>query len=182
VHASSAHLRQPPTSSPRLDAIILQDQLKREMRERQARYTGICPVRERIYAVVFDELIASVARDESKRGGVLRRLYAEARMSIDAYRTVYENSIEFGSRKLTQAISTKGGLAEQIEALEGDISSLQAEVAQLNRLCEGLEFREAAKAAVYEEENLETLALQAEQKQLQDLLVVLRPSKPEKGK
>ena len=45
VHATSAHLRQPPTSSPRLDAILLQDQLKREMRERQARYTGICPVR-----------------------------------------------------------------------------------------------------------------------------------------
>ena len=47
VHATSAHLRQPPTSSPRLDAILLQDQLKREMRERQARYTGICPVSPR---------------------------------------------------------------------------------------------------------------------------------------
>ena len=67
VHATSAHLRQPPTSSPRLDAILLQDQLKREMRERQARYTGICPVRERIYAAVFDDLIAAVSRDASKR-------------------------------------------------------------------------------------------------------------------
>jgi len=182
VHASSAHLRQPPTSSPRLDAIILQDQLKREMRERQARYTGICPVRERIYAVVLDELIASVGRDESKRGSLLRRLYAEARMTIDSYRTVYETSIEFGSCKLTQAIETKGTLAEEIEALEADISRLQQEVRQLTQLCEGLEHREAEKERSYEEEDPETVALQAEQKQLNDLLVALRPSKPEKGK
>ena len=41
-----------------------QEQLEREMRECQARYTGICPVRERMYAVAFDELIVAVARDE----------------------------------------------------------------------------------------------------------------------
>ena len=72
------------------------------MRERQARYTGVCPVRERIYAAVFDELIASVVRDQSKRGSLLRRLYGESRMTIDAYRSVFERSIEFGSRKLSQ--------------------------------------------------------------------------------
>merc|ERR1711998_418584 len=33
IQATSAALRQPPTSSPRLDAIILQEQLDREMRE-----------------------------------------------------------------------------------------------------------------------------------------------------
>ena len=136
VHATSAHLRQPPTSSPRLDAIILQDQLKREMRERQARYTGICPVRERIYAAVFDELIASVTRDASKRGSLLRRLYGEARMSIDAYRTVYETSIEFGSRKLTQAMVRKDGLAEDIEGLETEIAALTKEVKYLEEVRE----------------------------------------------
>ena len=52
----------------------------------------------------------------------------------------------------------------------------------MSRLCEGLEFREAEKERGYEEENAEIMALQAEQKQLQDLLVALRPSKPEKGK
>ena len=41
---------------------------------------------------------------------------------------------------------------------------------------------EAEKERGYEEENAEIMALQAEQKQLQDLLVALRPSKPEKGK
>jgi ribosome-binding ATPase YchF (GTP1/OBG family) len=74
-------------------------------------------------------VIASVARDEGKRGGLLRRLYAEARMTIDAYRTVYEQSIEFGSRKLTQAAMTKGSLADDIEALEAKIAELRTLVA-----------------------------------------------------
>ena len=67
-HASSAALRQPPTSSPRLDAIILQEQLDREMRERQARYSGICSVRQSIFGTAFNELHGAVARNESKRG------------------------------------------------------------------------------------------------------------------
>jgi len=182
VHATSAHLRQPPTSSPRLDAILLQDQLKREMRERQARYTGICPVRERIYAVVFDELIASVARDQSKRGGLLRRVHAESRMTIDAYRAVFENSITFGGRKLTLGTAIKGNLAEEIEELEGGIAGLKKEVEHWESLCESVTHREAEKEAEYEEPSKEILDLQAEQQQLQDLLVTLRPSKPEKGK
>ena len=178
VHAMSAHLRQPPTSSPRLDAIILQDQLKREMRERQARYMGICPVRERVYANVLDELTACVGADAPKRGALLRRVTAEARMTIDAYRTVFEASIEFGSRKLTQARETKGSLAEQIEELEGGIGALQKEVSHLEALCESLEHREQQKELSYETRNPELIALEEEQAQLTSLLEVLRLSKP----
>jgi len=180
VHATSAHLRQPPTSSPRLDAIILQDQLKREMRERQARYTGICPVRERIYAAVFDELIAAVARDAPKRGALLQKLYGEARMSIDSYRTVFEMSIEFGGRKLNEAIETKGELAQHVEDLESEITELHKEIEKLTSLCESLEFREEQKALVYEEVDKEITDLQSEQQQLEDLLAVLKLSKPDK--
>ena len=181
VHAASAHLRQPPTSSPRLDAILLQDQLKREMRERQARYTGICPVRERIYAAVFDELIAAVTRDQPKRGSLLRRVHAESRMSIDSYRTVFETSIQFGGRKLTQALEKKGQLAEIIEELEGQITALKKQTTDLDNLCEGLAHREALQAAKYEEANPETVALESEKQQLEDLIKTLLPAKPVKG-
>lgn len=68
AHANSVALRQPPTSSPRLDAIILQEQLDREMRERQARYSGICSIREDIFARAADELLAAAQKDEPKRG------------------------------------------------------------------------------------------------------------------
>ena len=182
VHATAAHLRQPPTSSPRLDAILLQDQLKREMRERQARYTGICPVRERIYAAVFDELVASIGRTESKVGSLLRHVFGEARLSIDAYRTVFEHSISFGDRKLSQSKLTKGDLDDAIETLEGEITGLRQEAHHLACLCEGLEAREAEKELGYEERPKEIVDLEQEQQQLKDLLTTLRPSKAADGK
>lgn len=182
VHATAAHLRQPPTSSPRLDAILLQDQLKREMRERQARYTGICPVRERIYAAVFDELVAAIGRDSPKTGSLLRRVFGEARLSIDAYRSVFGHSTLFGDRKLSQSKLTKGDLAGAIEAYEMEISGLKTEVAYLADMCESLEAREAERELSYEERPQDVLDLEAEQQQLRDLLAALLPSKPEKGK
>uniref|UniRef100_A0A7S4BM71 TRF2/HOY1 PH-like domain-containing protein n=1 Tax=Chrysotila carterae TaxID=13221 RepID=A0A7S4BM71_CHRCT len=103
--ALAARLRKPPTSSPRLDAIILQEQLEREMRECQARYTGICPVRDRIYTAAFDELIVAIGKDEPKRGMMLRRVRDEAKLSCDNYRTVFEKSVNFGCIKLSCACS-----------------------------------------------------------------------------
>jgi len=179
--SSSGPMRQPPTSSPRLDAIVLKDQLNREMRERQAKYTGICPVREKIYVAVFDELIASVARDQSKRGVLLRRVHAEARMTIDAYRTVFESSIDFGGKKLMEAVETKGDLEERIAVLDREIAALRANVVELQNLCESLEQREEQKAKQYEVKDKEEVDLVTEKQQLEELLAVLRLSKPEKG-
>ena len=173
-------MRQPPTSSPRLDAIVLKDQLNREMRERQAKYTGICPVREQIYAVVFDELIASVARDQPKRGVLLRRVQAEACMSIDAYRTAFESSIAFGNRKLTAAVELKGDLEEVMAELDEEIAARAAEVAHLTHVCESLEHRAKKKEEGYAEDDREITELMQEKNQLEDLLKVLKASKPEK--
>jgi len=180
ANAMAARLRKPPTSSPRLDAIILQEQLEREMRECQARYTGICPVRERMYAAAFDELIVAAARDESKRGAMLRRVRDEARMSIDNYRTVFESSIGFGSVKLTEAVDSKGDLEEQVAGLEGENHGLTAEAKHLTELCEALEHRADQKAKAYEVKNKEVTELTKERQQLEDLLAVLRLSKPDK--
>ena len=50
------------TSAPatRMDVITLQERLDALLNERQARETGICPVREELYAQCFDELIRQV--------------------------------------------------------------------------------------------------------------------------
>ena len=115
-------------------------------------------------------------------GSLLRRVHAESRMTIDSYRTVFETSIQFGGRKLSQALLTKGELAETIEALEGGIALLKKEVGGLENTCEGLLHREALKEAEYEEASKEILELEAEKQQLTDLIATLKPSKPEKGK
>merc|ERR1712087_392732 len=69
------------TPATRLDVINLQENLDQRLLQRQARETGICPVREELYAQCFDEI----------------------RMTIAAYQTLYESSIAFGMRKALQA-------------------------------------------------------------------------------
>jgi len=46
-----------PTPATKLDVMHLQDELEKKLQERQARETGICPIREELYAQCFDELI-----------------------------------------------------------------------------------------------------------------------------
>ena len=46
-----------PTPATRVDVINLQDDLDVKFQNRQARETGICPIREELYSQCFDELI-----------------------------------------------------------------------------------------------------------------------------
>ena len=46
-----------PTPATRVDIINLQDELDSKLQSRQARETGICPIREELYSQCFDELI-----------------------------------------------------------------------------------------------------------------------------
>ena len=45
------------TPATRLDVITLQDELDRRLQQRQARETGICPVRRELYSQCFGNLL-----------------------------------------------------------------------------------------------------------------------------
>jgi dynein light intermediate chain len=51
------------TPATRLDVVNLQEHLDRKLQQRQARETGICPVREELYAQTFDELVRQVSEE-----------------------------------------------------------------------------------------------------------------------
>lgn len=51
----------------------------------QARETGICPVREELYAQCFDELVREVTINCAERGLLLLRVRDEMHMTIAAY-------------------------------------------------------------------------------------------------
>lgn len=55
------------------------------MSDMQARETGICPVREELYAQCFDELIRQVTINCAERGLLLLRVRDEMRMTVAAY-------------------------------------------------------------------------------------------------
>merc|ERR1719183_2976734 len=70
------------TPATRLDVINLQEQLDHKLQQRQARETGICPIREELYAQCFDELIRQVTINCAERGLLLLRVRDEIRMTI----------------------------------------------------------------------------------------------------
>ena len=64
----------------------------------QARETGICPIRERLYNECFDELIRQVTINCLERGILLMRIKKEIEMTINSYQTLYESAIAYGIR------------------------------------------------------------------------------------
>jgi dynein light intermediate chain len=59
------------TPATRLDVMNLQEQLDTKLQQRQARETGICPVRRELYSQCFDEIIRQVTINCAERGILL---------------------------------------------------------------------------------------------------------------
>ncbi len=102
------------TPATRLDVINLQEQLDHILQKRQARETGICPVRRELYSQCFDELIRQVTISCQERGLLLLRVRDEIRMSIAAYQTLYESSVAFGMRKALQGEQGKSDMEQKV--------------------------------------------------------------------
>merc|ERR1719310_742179 len=109
--------------------------------ERQARETGICPVREELYAQCFDELIRQVTINGPERGLLLLRVRDEIRMSIAAYQTLYQSSVTFGTRKQLQSEQGKAETENTIAEFEEQKRTLEARVVELKNKCEAIDER-----------------------------------------
>ena len=107
-----------PIPATRLDVCILQQELDKKLQERQARETGICPIREDLYAQTFDEIIRQVTINCAERGFLLVRVRDEVKMTILAYQTLYESSIAYGMRKAMQAEQSKAEKLNKIASLK----------------------------------------------------------------
>jgi len=131
---------QPATRS---DVIQVTTNLDQRLRERQARETGICPVRRELYQQGFDELIRQVTIECAERGLLLLRVRDEINMTLAAYQTLYQSSVAFGMRKALQAEQGKQEMLEKIENLDEEKLNLERQVADLKAKCEAIERREA---------------------------------------
>jgi len=127
----------------RLDVLHLQERLDRALRARQARETGLCPVREELYAQCFDDLIRQVTIACAERGLLLLRVRDEARTTAAAYQTLYESAVAFGMRKALQAEQGRAELTERVRSLEAENAELTRRVAEQAQRAEATERREA---------------------------------------
>ena len=159
------------TPATRLDVINLQESLDLQLQQRQARETGICPVREELYAQCFDELIRQVTINCAERGLLLLRVRDEMRMTIAAYQTLYESSVAFGMRKALQTEQGKSDMEQHIQQLEAESRDLERQVGEWRVKCESVEKREAERRKNEEENHKKEVAfLTNKAKQLQHQL------------
>ncbi|CAD8054003.1 unnamed protein product [Paramecium sonneborni] len=127
------------TPAKREDVILLQENLDKKLQQRQARETGICPIREELYAQCFDELIRQITINCAERGLLLVRVRDEIRQTIQAYQTLYESSIAFGMRKALQAEQRKTDYNNKIKQLETECQDLTKQVEKIECTIEDMQ-------------------------------------------
>ncbi|EAS06422.1 33 kDa inner dynein arm light chain, axonemal protein (macronuclear) [Tetrahymena thermophila SB210] len=119
------------TPATRTEVIQLQEDLDRKLQQRQARETGICPIREELYEQCFDELIRQITIDCRQRGLLLVRVRDEFKNQLEAYKTLYESSIAYGMRKMIDSEQKKTDMRTQIMQLERECEELSKAVDEL---------------------------------------------------
>merc|ERR1712167_274763 len=145
------------TPATRLDVISLQEQLDLKLQQRQARETGICPVREELYAQCFDELIRQITIACAERGLLLLRVRDELRMTVAAYQGLYESSVAYGMRKALRSEQLKAELNKRTKEVEMQKLDLTRRVEELKKFCEDTETGFKDSQAALEKKNAEEL-------------------------
>ena len=131
-----------PTPATRSDLLALQSSLDHQLTARQARETGICPLREELYAQCFDELIRQVTIACSERGLLLLRVRDEGRLTLGAYQLLYESSVAYGMRKSLGSEQRKGEVQAAIADVERDKRDVERQVRDWAAKVEAMETRE----------------------------------------
>ncbi|KAG7263581.1 hypothetical protein CRUP_015046 [Coryphaenoides rupestris] len=135
----------------RTDVVQLQGQLDGLLQQRQARETGICPVRRELYSQFFDELIRQVTINCAERGVLLMRVRDEIRMTLAADQTLYESSTAFGVRKALQAAQGKADMETR------EKRDLQQQLNEQKAKCEAVEKRALERRQTEEQKHSEEI-------------------------
>ena len=120
------------TPVAKADVVSLQENLDRRLQTEQARETGICPIREKLYTECFDELIRQITLNCLERGILLTRIKKELNMTINSYQSLYESSIAYGIRTLLLAEEEKKKLNDEIGKIEDECQKLEEEIQEID--------------------------------------------------
>ncbi|CAH1400705.1 unnamed protein product [Nezara viridula] len=145
-----------PEPATRTDVEKLSENLDARLADRQARESGLCPIRNQLYQEAFSELIRQVTVSCGERGILLLRVRDEMQMTLKAYQTLYESSIAFGIRKTLLAEEGKERMHEEIKTKKEEIqvfgeklNAMQQKYTMMERRAE--ELREAEQRKHQEE-------------------------------
>uniref|UniRef100_A0A1A8CD03 Axonemal dynein light intermediate polypeptide 1 n=2 Tax=Nothobranchius kadleci TaxID=1051664 RepID=A0A1A8CD03_NOTKA len=109
--------------SGRADVQQLVKLLDTKLQQRQAKPTGICPLRRELYSQCFDEVIRQVANNCAARALLLAEVRYEMNRIIAIYKVQYEDGLAFGIRKALQAEDEENDMEQRISELEEEIET-----------------------------------------------------------
>ncbi|XP_017775337.1 PREDICTED: putative inner dynein arm light chain, axonemal [Nicrophorus vespilloides] len=146
------------TPATRQDVVNLQEQLDMKLQQRQARETGICPIRRELYTQCFNEVIRQVTINCAERGLLLLRVRDEMRMTIEAFQALYCSSIAFGMRKALQSEQGKTDLQKDVDQLKDERTDLERQLADLRQRAEQADRRAAELRQAEERKHAEEIS------------------------
>jgi dynein light intermediate chain len=129
------------TPATNLDVQRLGIQLDKRLLMANAKDTGICPLRRRLYAQAFDELIRQITINCVERGLLTLRVRDEINVTLGAYQTLYESATGYGLRKALFTKKDEFETNDRRGELEKQIENGQKEVAKLKGMIEALKTR-----------------------------------------
>lgn len=146
------------------EVISLQSRFDKLLEKKQARETGICPIREHLYAQCFDELIRQETMVCAERGALFLRVRDELRMTIDSLQVAYQSALAYGVRHAVECEQARWQMHERIEQLEEGNDELAAELEELKaRLATQVEGRQQARDQLAAAHAAEKAALEEEE-------------------
>ena len=129
-----------------------------KLQDSKARADGICPVRQAIFGMLFDELLRQVTIDCPERGLLLLRIRDQVRLTLDAARALYDSSVQYASRKSHEATKSVPEMTARIKELTSVNTVLRKEVDRLNAKVRAMELAEEERKRAQDEKYREETA------------------------
>ena len=121
------------TPVTKVEVLNLQEGLDRRLQTSQARETGICPKREKLYNECFDELIRQVTINCLERGILLMRIKKEIEMTVNSYQSLYESAIAYGIRTALISAQDKSNMDDRIKNIADECEYLEEKIKKLEK-------------------------------------------------
>ncbi|KAH0790332.1 33 kDa inner dynein arm light chain, axonemal [Histomonas meleagridis] len=138
------------SAATKSDVIKLKEQFQSLLQTEKAKNNGICMIRSELYSQCFDEIIRQVTVDCNPRGKLLMRIRKHYRTTLDAYKDLYNNSLDWGNRKaklveleIPELESRNAELKDRLRTLELKANDLHIKLDNLEKkLAENRSLRE----------------------------------------
>ena len=148
------------------DVQKLKTQLTNLLHTRKARNTGVCLIRSELYSQCFDELIRQVTVDNNARGRLLMRVRDHYRMTLNAYKQLYETTLDWGNRKTMQVDLGVPDLRVYNAELKERRRTLELETNDLQIKLDNLEKRISESKALREKDHADEITFLRRQGQM----------------